>query len=159
MAMPDVSLRLSTATDEAFLGLVYVSTRIEELAVVPWTDEQKGLFLAQQFHAQDVAYRENYPDASFSIVELDGEPIGRLILARLAGNELRIVDIALLPDHRNTGIGTRLIRDVLATAESGDLMVSLHVEVWSPAVRLYERLGFRRASANDVHIRMEWTAS
>jgi ribosomal protein S18 acetylase RimI-like enzyme len=157
--MPDVSLRPSTATDEPFLGLLYASTRTEELAVVPWTDEQKGIFLAQQFTAQDVAYRENYPDASFSVVELDGEPIGRLILTRLAGNELRIVDIALLPDNRNSGIGTRLIRDVLATAASDDLMVSLHVEVWNPAVRLYERLGFRRASANDVHIRMEWTAS
>jgi ribosomal protein S18 acetylase RimI-like enzyme len=152
-------LRPSTATDEAFLGLVYASTRIEELAVVAWTDEQRGLFLAQQFHAQDVAYRENYPDASFSIVELDGEPIGRLILAPLAGNELRIVDVALLPEQRNSGIGTQLIRDVLAAAERDGLMVSLHVELWNPAVRLYERLGFHRVSANEVHVRMEWVAS
>jgi ribosomal protein S18 acetylase RimI-like enzyme len=156
--MPDVSLRPSIPSDEPFLGLVYASTRTEELASIPWTDEQKGLFLAQQFDAQSVVYRVNYPDASFSIVELDGEPIGRLILARLAGNELQIVDVALLPEHRNAGIGTGLIRDVLATAQSGDLMVSLHVEVWNPAVRLYERLGFRHVSSNEVHIRMEWTA-
>ena len=157
--MPDVSLRPSTATDEPFLGLLYASTRTEELAVVPWTDEQKGIFLAQQFNAQDVAYRETYPNASFSVVELDGEPIGRLILTRLEGNELRIVDVALLPDHRNHGIGTGLIRDVLASAKTGDLMVSLHVEVWNPAVEVFDRLGFRRVSKNDVHIQMEWTAS
>jgi ribosomal protein S18 acetylase RimI-like enzyme len=155
--MPELSLRPSGPDDEQFLAAVYASTRAEELAPVPWTAEQKKLFLDQQFHAQDVAYRESYLDASFSVVELDGVPIGRLILTRLEGNELRIVDIALVPEHQNAGFGTRLIRDVLATAEHDDLMVSLHVEVWNPAVRLYERLGFRRVSANEVHLRMEWT--
>jgi ribosomal protein S18 acetylase RimI-like enzyme len=156
--MPDISLRPSHPDDQPFLAAVYASTRTDELAAVPWTEEQKAAFLAQQFHAQDVAYRENYPDGSFSIVEVDGVPVGRLIVTRLEGDELRIVDVALLPEHRNAGTGTRLIQDVLATAAVDDLMVSLHVEVWNPAVRLYERLSFRRASANDVHMRMEWTA-
>lgn len=154
--MPDPSLRPSGPDDQPFLAAVYASTRTDELAPVPWTDEQKHAFLAQQFHAQDVAYRENYPDGSFSIIELDGVPIGRLIVTRLDGDELRIVDVALLPEHRNAGIGTRLIRDLLATAERDGLMVSLHVEVWNPASQLYERLGFHRVSANDVHARMEW---
>ena len=157
--MPHINLRPSRTDDQPFLAAVYASTRTDELAPVPWTDAQKAAFLAQQFDAQDVAYRQNYPDGSFSIVELDGVPIGRLIVTRLEGNELRIVDVALLPGHRNAGIGTGLIRDVLAVAESDDLMVSLHVEVWNPAARLYERLGFRRVSANDVHVRMEWVAS
>src|SRR3954454_24481127 len=152
------NLRPVTDDDEQFLVSLYASTRAEELAPVPWTGEQKQLFLPQQFHAQDVAYHDNYPDGSFSVVELDGVLIGRLIVTRLDGNELRIVDVALLPEHRNLGIGSRLIRDVLREAKRDGLMVSLHVEVWNPAAKLYERLGFRAVSANDVHQRMEWTA-
>src|SRR4051794_15423699 len=153
------NLRPVTDDDEQFLVSLYASTRADELAPVPWTAEQKQLFLTQQFHAQDVAYHSNYPDGSFSVVELDGVSIGRLIVTRLEGNELRIVDVALLPDYRNTGIGSRLIGDVVDRAQLDGLMVSLHVELWNPAVKLYERLGFRGVSANDVHLRMERAAA
>jgi ribosomal protein S18 acetylase RimI-like enzyme len=153
------NLRPVADDDEQFLVSLYASTRADELAPVPWTAEEKQLFLTQQFHAQDVAYRSNYPDGSFSVVELDGVPIGRMIVTRLEGNELRIVDIALLHEHRNMGIGNRLIGDVLDGAQGDGLMVSLHVEVWNPAVKLYERLGFRGVSANDVHLRMERAAA
>jgi ribosomal protein S18 acetylase RimI-like enzyme len=156
--MGDIGLRPVAPDDQPFLLSLYSSTRVDELAPVPWTGEQKQLFLSQQFHAQDVAYRDNYPDGSFSVIELDGVPIGRFIVTRLDGNELRIVDVALLPEHRNMGIGSRLVGDVLRQAERDGLMVSLHVEVWNRAAKLYERLGFRAVSANDVHQRMEWTA-
>jgi len=92
------------------------------------------------------------------VVEADDVSIGRLITTRLDDDELRIVDIALLPEYRNAGFGTRLIQAVLDEARRERLVVSLHVELWNPAVKLYERLGFRRVSANDVHARMEWTA-
>jgi ribosomal protein S18 acetylase RimI-like enzyme len=155
----DVALRLAGLDDAAFLLDVYARTRTEELAPVPWTDEQKHDFLSQQFHAQDTAYRETYPDASFMVIELAGTPIGRLYTTRLDGNELRIIDIALLPEHRNTGIGTKVIRMILADADRDGLVVSLHVELWNPALLLYERLGFRRAGANEVYVRMERAAS
>jgi len=153
----NVDLRPVVADDEQFLLAVYSSTRVEEFERVPWTDEQKQTFLAQQFHAQDMSYPGSYPNGSFSVVELDGVPIGRLIVTRLEGNELRIVDIALLPVYRNKGIGSRLIQEVLEEAERDGATVSLHVELWNPAVKLYERLGFHGVSANDVHLRMEWT--
>jgi len=154
--MANANLRPVAADDEQFLLGLYASTRVEELQPVPWTDDQKHAFLTQQFHAQDVSYRDNYPNGSFSVVELDGVSIGRLIVARLDGGELRIVDIALLPEHRNHGIGTRLIKGVLQEAARDSSTVSLHVELWNPAVQLYERLGFRKVSANDIHLRMEW---
>ena len=155
MNPPTVALRPAERDDADFLFRVYADTRAEELAPVPWTDEQKEAFLRQQFLAQDAAYRENYPDAEFSIIERDGVPIGRLYLATLDGNDRRIIDIALLAEHRNHGIGTELIRDVMAAADRDGMLVSLHVEFWNPALQLYERLGFHEAARNDVYIRME----
>jgi GNAT superfamily N-acetyltransferase len=107
-----------------------------------------------QFEAQDRHYRQLHPDGSFLVVEVDGEPAGRLVLARLV-REIRVIDIALLPAYRGAGIGTRLLRDVIADADAAALPVSLHVEPWSPARRLYERLDFRSAGQDGIYERME----
>lgn len=153
-----VRVRPAEPDDRAFLFEVYAGTRTEELAQVPWTDEQRVAFLWQQFSAQDASYRERYPDADFSIVELDGTPIGRLYVTRLERGEIRIVDIALVAHHRRAGIGRWLLDGLIATADRDGVMVSLHVEHWNPALQLYERLGFVRAAANDVYVRMERAA-
>jgi ribosomal protein S18 acetylase RimI-like enzyme len=152
-----VTLRPSVAEDRAFLYEVYADSRADELAQVPWTDEQRAAFLMQQFAAQDAAYRENYPGADFSVIELDGVPIGRLYVARLDDGEIRIMDVALLAEHRGRGIGTSLIGEIIVRADHEEAMVSLHVEHWNPALHLYERLGFVQAAANDVYVRMERT--
>jgi GNAT superfamily N-acetyltransferase len=99
-----VSLRPARASDRALLFEVYASTRAEELAVVPWAEPTKKAFLAQQFEPQDVHYRRHYPDASFEVIEVDGEPAGRLYVNR-RDEEIRIIDIALLPGFRGRGIG------------------------------------------------------
>ena len=153
--MSRTALRPVEPEDADFLLELYADTRAEELAPVPWTDAQKRQFIEQQFAAQDAAYHENYPDASFSVITDDGERIGRIYLTRLDGGELRIIDIALLSERRNAGIGTALIGDVMAEADRDRLTVSLHVEQWNAALRLYERLGFVRAGENDVYVRME----
>ena len=85
--------------DLPLLFQIYASTRETELAMVPWTDEQKHQFLVMQFHCQHTDYHQNYPDCAFDIVELDGQPVGRLYLDRRA-DEFRIVDIAILPPFR-----------------------------------------------------------
>jgi GNAT superfamily N-acetyltransferase len=154
IAAPDVALRPATPDDYAFLERVYVSTREEELAPVPWTAEQKRTFLAQQFAAQSAHYAKHYPDASFEVVLVDGEPAGRLIVARWEG-EIRIVDVALLPEHRGRGIGAGLIRPLLDEADAAGLKVTINVERMNPAQRLYERLGFAPAAEDGVYVRME----
>ena len=134
-------LRPATDDDRAFLLAVYASTRAEELAVVPWTDEQKAAFILMQFEAQDASYRQSYPEADFSVIRRDGVDVGRLYVARL-DTEVLLVDIALLPEYRGRGIGTQLIGDLLASADKDALPVTLHVKPGSPAKRLYRRLGF-----------------
>jgi ribosomal protein S18 acetylase RimI-like enzyme len=133
---------------------VYASTRAEELAVVPWDDAQKAAFLRTQFDAQDAWYRENYAQASFDVILVDGEPAGRLYLHRGA-SEIRIVDIALLPEHRGGGIGTSLLRDLCAEAEALGKSLTIHVERENPALRLYERLGFAVAEDKGVYLFLE----
>ena len=133
---------------------MYASTRAEELAAVPWDDGQKDAFLRLQFEAQDAWYRENYPQASFDVVVAGGEPIGRLYVHR-GREEIRIVDIALLPEHRGGGVGTSLLRDLLAEADAAGKSVTIHVERLNPALRLYERLGFELAEDKGVYLFLE----
>jgi len=133
---------------------VYASTRAEELAVVPWDDAQKETFLRAQFDAQDAWYRESYAQASFDVVLVGGEPAGRLYVNR-GPTEIRIVDIAFLPEQRGGGVGTSLLQDLLAEADTGGKRVTIHVERMNPALRLYERLGFSVAEDKGVYLFLE----
>lgn len=149
-----ITLRPITDLDLEFLYRLYASTRQEELAVVPWTAEQKEVFLRQQFTAQHRFWQENYAGSSFDLVLRDGLPIGRLYVARWT-RELRVVDIAFLPEHRGGGIGTRLLQELFAEADAAGKAVSVHVEAFNPARRLYERLGFAQKEDKGVYLLME----
>ena len=150
-----VSFRPIRPDDEAFLYEVYASTRLEELALVDWDDAQKAAFLRMQFTAQHKFYQAHYATTDFLIILRDDVPIGRLYIARWQ-NEILIVDIALLPPYRNTGIGTAILRDLLAEATVAHKPVHIHVEKFNPALRLYERLGFAPIADKGVYLFMEW---
>lgn len=72
---------------------------------------------------------------------VDGEPAGRLYVARWE-KELRIVDVALLPEFRGRGIGEGMIRELIEEAETAGKPLTIHVERENPAMSLYSRLGF-----------------
>jgi ribosomal protein S18 acetylase RimI-like enzyme len=146
-----IALRPAADADRQFLGRVYASTREEELARVPFTPEQRDAFLAQQFHAQSAHYAAHYPDASFDVVLVGGEPAGRLIVDR-GDDAVHIVDVALLPAVRGRGAGTRLLTGVIAEAEDRGLPTRIYVEHGNPARRLYERLGFEPVSEHGLHL-------
>jgi ribosomal protein S18 acetylase RimI-like enzyme len=148
-----VALRPVYAGDEEFLYRVYASTRQEELAQTGWPKEQKTTFLRMQFDAQSRYYGENYAEASFDVILADGRPIGRLYVARWP-EEIRIVDIALLPVYRNAGIGGKLLEDLISESEASAKPLSIHVERFNPALRLYRRLGFREVSDKGVYLLM-----
>jgi ribosomal protein S18 acetylase RimI-like enzyme len=153
-AEPAVVLRPAREDDGEFLGRVYASTRTDELVPVPWSDEQKAGFLAQQFEAQTADYARNHPDASFDVVLVDGEPAGRLIVARRE-RELLVVDIALLPEFRSRGIGTGLLRPILDEASDRGVPVVIHVERFNPALSLYLQLGFVPVEEDAIYLRLE----
>ena len=153
---PSITIRSSTDQDEEFLYQLYASTREEELAVTDWDEAQKEAFLRMQFATQHRHYQEHYTQTSFDLILADGEPIGRLYLARWAG-EYRIVDIALVPRWRKRGVGTALIKDVLAEAGKQGLPVSIHVECFNPAQHLYYRLGFEKIADKGVYHLLQWS--
>jgi ribosomal protein S18 acetylase RimI-like enzyme len=152
---PTVTLRPAGPADEPFLLAVYASTRADELTLVEWSDAEKDAFVLQQFTAQTAHYRE-YENATFDVIEVDGEPAGRLYVARWE-HELRIMDVALLPERRGAGVATLLLGELLAEAAEAGKKVSIHVEVGNPARRLYERLGFAPVEERGVYVLMEAT--
>ena len=149
-AAPHITLRPVTEEDLPLLECVYSSTRTEELAVVPWTDAQKSEFLNMQFRAQHADYQRNYPDASFRIIEADGSPVGRLYVQHRA-EEIRIIDISLLPEHRGHGIGSLLLGNLIRESESRGKPLTIHVERQNPALHLYQRLGFTPIGETGVY--------
>lgn len=152
-----IALQPASAGDEAFLLQVYASTRVEELAAVGWSEPQRESFLRMQFEAQHKHYLENYPGAEFQIIRVNGEPAGRLYVHRRA-NEIRIMDIALLPAYRRRGIGTILLEVILSEGAQSGKVVSIHVEAFNPALQWYQRLGFKKVAVNGPYHLMEWAA-
>lgn len=150
-----VRLRPRSEQDLPFLQRVYASTRSEELAVTAWSDQQKADFIAFQFRAQHQHYATHYHDGEFLVIQRDGIDVGRLYLHR--GRELRIVDISLLPEARSEGLGSALLRALMAQAASQGKTVSIHVERSNPALRLYLRLGFRAVGEHGIYYLMRWS--
>lgn len=155
VALGAVRLRAATQADREFLIELYGTVRAAELDQVAWRPGQRHAFVRMQFELQDVQYRQHNPHGTFDVVEVDGQPVGRLYVDRRP-TDIRIVDIALLPSHCGRGIGTRLLRGVLEEAQASGRTASIHVEIHNPAAALYERLGFSAVEQVGVYRRMEW---
>jgi ribosomal protein S18 acetylase RimI-like enzyme len=109
-----------------------------------------------QFHAQTVSYRADFPRARFDIIELGGQPIGRIIVDR-PGDVVYIVDQAIVPQLRNKGIGTAIMRALMEEARAAGVPVHLMAAQGDPAMRLYARLGFAAIeSATPMYTTLEW---
>jgi GNAT superfamily N-acetyltransferase len=149
-----VRLRPYEPDDLPFLQALYATTRAEEMAFAPWPEEQKAAFLHQQLNARETYYAAEYPGARNDVVLVDGLAAGRLMVDRSA-TEVCVVDIALLPDWRRRGIGSRLLGEVIDEATSAGLPVRLHTDPGGAARRLYLRLGFVPVHVEGFHELME----
>jgi GNAT superfamily N-acetyltransferase len=153
-----ITLRAVTRADERFLCELYSSTRHAELARLPWDEVQKAAFLQTQFDAQHRYYRDHYPNGAFDLILIEGLPAGRLYVNR-GTDELRVVDISLLPQHRNHRTGAHLIGALQTEAALARKPLRAHVERFNPAIRLFERLGFQPVADRGVYLLVEWRSS
>jgi ribosomal protein S18 acetylase RimI-like enzyme len=150
-----ITCRPATEGDIPVLAETYFSVRREEVAQTGWPLEAQQQFLQHQFDAQHRHYRGHYPTAEWLVIERAGVPIGRLYLDEWE-KELRLVDIALLPDARGAGIGGALLADLIEAAAAKGKRVSIHVERNNPAMNLYRRLGFAKIDEHGIYDLMEW---
>ena len=129
-----IAFRAAVDSDVPFLRHLYGTTREREMQLVPWTPEQKAAFLDMQFIAQKTHYEEYYPECEFLVIEMEQAPIGRLYIDR-ADDDIRITDIALLPEFRGRGIGRMLMEEILDEGRATRKRVTIHVEHDNPARR------------------------
>jgi ribosomal protein S18 acetylase RimI-like enzyme len=146
-----ISLRPVSPGDEDFLFALYASTRAD-LSILE--ESQREAILRMQYKALRMHFEKDLPDADHKIVLLDGRPIGKLTVVR-AEKEIRIAEIALLPENRGSGLGSQVIEEVLAEADAKGLSVSLYADQHSMAVQWYQRLGFSVVGGNGIYCAME----
>ena len=138
--------------DAAFLRELYATTRPE---VTGWDEAERNVFLELQLGAQERGWTARFPDSRHELILLDGRPVGRLWVAWSA-EECRLVDMALLPADRRSGIGTRVVDDVLAEAERAGVPTRLTVERTNAASLTFcERLGFQVFAEDSVFVMLE----
>lgn len=152
-----ISLRPHRPDDQDFLFRLYAGTRLHEIAQFGWPQAQQEAFFRMQFTAQQRWYEMKYARAEHQIIEQQGAPIGRLLVLRQP-EEVLLVDISLLPEYRGKGIGGGLIRGLIQHCDQAKLPLRLQVRVNNPALRLYERLGFRKTGEDQMYIQMEKAA-
>ena len=149
-----IQLRPVEEKDDSFIEEVYGSTRQDELNLTNWPEQQKKAFIIMQSMAQLAEYKKNYPGAAYEIIIYKKKQAGRFYTWE-SDNEIRIIDITLLPLFRGKGIGTFLLKELIKKSNSVQKKISLHVEPFNPALQLYRRLGFVYIKNNGRHYYME----
>jgi ribosomal protein S18 acetylase RimI-like enzyme len=154
-----VSLRPVTPADREFLVYVYAGTRAQELAQVDWTLEQKEGFIRWQFERQEEEYKQRFPDARYDVILVDDAPAGRIWVG-VDDKQIRLLDIAIIPQFQNRGVGTQLLRQLMAEATETKKALRHSVFVLNDnAYRFYERLGFVTIEDLGGYKHMEWVPS
>ena len=150
-----ITLRLFTKTDLPFVRELYASTRSDEMAMVPWTDEQRNAFVQMQFQSQVDHYRQHFPLATQHIILEDKRAVGRLYIERLE-KEINIIDVTIAPQERNSGIGTFLLRDLIEEADRTKKILGIYVENFNPSLNFFKRLGFVATEEEGIHVHLQW---
>lgn len=152
-----VVLRPERESDRAFLRALHASFHDHWPGHEGRPDAVWAAVVDQQFELQSRHYRMNFPGAEYWIVEDAAVAVGRLYL-HAGPSEIRVMDIALVPDARGRGLGESLLRGVIDRARAAAARVTLEVEAANPARRLYARLGFREVVVDGPRVSMVWTA-
>ena len=155
LELADVTYRYASSEDAHFLFELYANTRTEELDAWGWDSEQQDAFLKMQFHAQQTSYQKQFPNSNYQIVLMQQVTVGAILVNRNE-TEIRLADIAILPEYRDRGIGSFLLQNLIREATQAGKPIRLQVIQFNRATLLYQRLGFVKVGDNGTHFLMEW---
>ncbi|MCX6205013.1 MAG: GNAT family N-acetyltransferase [Bacteroidetes bacterium] len=153
--MNQIVLEKYKPLDQPFLEQVYYSTREEDLKQTNWSEQQKQQFIIMQFMAQKSDYERKFPNALQQLIYYKNQAAGRLYTNEMENN-IHIIDIALLPQYRNKGIGQSLLKQLIVKAKEQQKTISLQVIKTNPAKHLYTRLGFLSIKEDGIRDYMEY---
>jgi ribosomal protein S18 acetylase RimI-like enzyme len=154
MTPDEITRRPVCESDRPFLFELYAAVREAELALTPWTRDQKHAFLEMQFNAQTAGYRATHPGAAHEIICSGGRAVGRIYWSQ-GLDCVHILDITVTPPARNSGIGSSVLRNILDAADLERKSVTIYVETYNPSLRLFNRLGFHAISQDDFLLLLE----
>lgn len=153
---PSIELRPATAADQHFLLRLYASTRGTEFRLHGCDAATEAMVQAVQFKAQQTDFQLQYPDAEATVIVERERPIGRLYV-QYSQTEVRLIDMALLPEYRGRGIGRGLLRGLQSHGQRLQLPVRLNVLLGNPVQRLCQRCDFVMQGLDGLYASMEWT--
>ena len=154
----DLRLRPVAPDDAHFLRVLYRTTREPEFIHTSWCEAQKAAFCDMQYDAQAAGFGHAWPHAKHLVICFAGLAVGRLVKG-LTADGLRLVDIALLPQLRNRGLGTAILRQLQEEAATRGLPLELAVVKSSRALGLCRRLGLAVTGELGAHYALRWHAA
>jgi ribosomal protein S18 acetylase RimI-like enzyme len=154
-----VILRPECSTDESFIRQLILETIAGELGASAWPEPMRSHLLGVQYAGRRQSFRLTFPEASSYVIEAGEVDAGWVVVTDLP-QEIFLVEIMVSTERRNQGIGSAVIRQLAAAAAARRKPVRLTVNATNyAAIRLYERLGFRRVGGDEVRYLMECAVS
>jgi GNAT superfamily N-acetyltransferase len=143
--------------DAAFFFALFAATRAAETAAMPIDAKAKDFLLRVQHRSMTETYRREYPNARWEVIEVDGEPVGRLVTD--VGNAcVTYVDIEILPEAQGQGLARRVMLQALEEPRRLGLPARVNVLMQNVAsLKLCERVGFVLVEESPPFVRLEWT--
>jgi ribosomal protein S18 acetylase RimI-like enzyme len=151
-----IRLRMATDADAAFLFELFRATRGGPLRLGGLPEAMIDNLLTMQYRARNQGYGERFPEVRRLVVETADGPIGELIEHDEA-DAVYIVDIALLPDQQQRGIGTVLVRSVMEQATARGGVRAIVMVNNAASLKMFGRLGFRdTGNGDEAHVELRW---
>jgi ribosomal protein S18 acetylase RimI-like enzyme len=152
-SLTPTSANLAAGPDSLAYRL-FASDKLAQFAAIGLPQPQAEQLVEMQWNGRNLTYAQQYPGAEDWVVSLmDGTAVGRYSLQKTAQG-VRMIDLAILPEHRNCGIGTQVLQQVSGMIAATKGIFSLRVEKDNPAQRLYARLGFTAINEDELAYEM-----
>jgi ribosomal protein S18 acetylase RimI-like enzyme len=152
-----LTLRPTRTDDQEFLYRLFSLVYSEKLQLVPLSAEEKKTLVELMYQGFTRHYDSLAPASDDRLVLLNNESIGRMILLQTR-EEIRLADLAILPQYRGIGIGSALISQLQTESLMSKRPVHLQVGRFDRALRLYQRLGFYKIDTIGPYLHLEWSS-